>query len=85
MPKITIWEKKQNPNQSPSPCSGNLFYTRMHSSTMRTIRSVSRLPRGGVLPGGVLPRECASGGVCFLGGASQGGVWSGGVPAWSGG
>ena len=50
MPKmgtVTIWEKELNPNQSPSPCSGNIFYTRMHSSRMRTIRRVSRLPRGG--------------------------------------
>ena len=95
MPKmgtVTIWEKELNPNQSPSPCSGNIFYTRMHSSRMRTICSVSRIPRGGVLPGGcfpggVLPGGCASLGMlprgCVVGGGYLPGPggWDGGIPA----
>ena len=56
-------------------------YTRMHSSRMRTGRSLticcSLLPGGGLLPGGSALGGCAwsGGGVC-----SRGGAWLGGVP-----
>ena len=34
------------------------FRTKMHSVRMRTVRSSSRLPEEGCLPGGVFPGAC---------------------------
>ena len=55
--------------------------TRMHSSRMRIVRSVSRLMGGVCFPGGVR----ASRGVCFLGGGGvlPGGASGGGGCTWS--
>ena len=63
---------------------GISLLTRMHSSRMRTVRSVSRLPGGVCFRGG----GCASRGVCFLGGGGVlpgGCFWGGAVPGPKGG
>ena len=80
MPKmgtVTIWEKELNPNQSHSPCSGNIFYTRMYS--IGCIPSAASAVSGGVLPGG---GGVLATGVFPGGGASQRCVWSGGGRWW---
>ena len=70
--------------------------TRMHSSRMRTGRSLTvcwrLLPRGGGVwsRGGLVPGGSGPRGVPGPGGSGPGGVWSWGVPgpggcAWSGG